>query len=383
MEVDVGMDFFLCETLPTPEPQDGDLNMMQHLNPLELSVGDSNSQRPIKRKKSGNMTDHVKRPMNAFMVWSQIERKKMAESYPDMHNAEISRRLGKQWKMLTDDDRRPYVIRSEKLREEHMRRHPDYKYRPKKKAKEMEGKQGAAAQTNQQRANNTKNNTNTLLAIEGNSYDSTMIKLGPSTTLAYNALNSKHLLKPIKQANTTNAANVPLQRIESAKLVNIKNGQCVMTTGKPFLTLSRQVGKIGSLSSSEGNFSISPQKNSLLKTTSVASGQKMFRTPLTPPPNVPGSLASPVDLEPNLSFYDDFSELFDAKKGRSNSSSSGEFQTAPTWIKTESCDSVGDLPISPLSDISTMVDFPDIYTTPEVSEMLSGQWLDSSFGLGV
>ena len=92
MEVDVGMDFFL-PTLPTPEPQDGDLNMMTHLNPLELSV-DSNHRTSGKRKK-GSGQDHVKRPMNAFMVWSQIERKKMADSYPDMHNAEISRRLGK------------------------------------------------------------------------------------------------------------------------------------------------------------------------------------------------------------------------------------------------------------------------------------------------
>lgn len=83
-------------------------------------------------KKASN---HVKRPMNAFMVWSQIERRRISEVSPDMHNAEISKRLGKRWKLLTEVDRQPYIEEAERLRLLHMQEYPDYKYRPRKKAK--------------------------------------------------------------------------------------------------------------------------------------------------------------------------------------------------------------------------------------------------------
>lgn len=77
--------------------------------------------------------DRVKRPMNAFMVWSQIQRRKLAETDPGVHNAEISKRLGRVWMTLADEERLPFVEEAERLRLFHCREFPDYKYRPRRK----------------------------------------------------------------------------------------------------------------------------------------------------------------------------------------------------------------------------------------------------------
>jgi len=85
--------------------------------------------------KTSHDGEKIKRPMNAFMVFSHYERKKIIEVQPDIHNAEISKRLGKKWKELSDSEKHPYIQEAERLRLLHLQEYPGYKYQPKKKLK--------------------------------------------------------------------------------------------------------------------------------------------------------------------------------------------------------------------------------------------------------
>lgn len=53
---------------------------------------------PVRVNGSSKNKPHVKRPMNAFMVWAQAARRKLADQYPHLHNAELSKTLGKLWR---------------------------------------------------------------------------------------------------------------------------------------------------------------------------------------------------------------------------------------------------------------------------------------------
>ncbi|KAI3384989.1 hypothetical protein SNEBB_005165 [Seison nebaliae] len=75
----------------------------------------------------------IKRPMNAFLVWSTTRRHIIANDNPKMHNSDISKQLGKEWRTLSATEREPYEQKAKQLRLMHMKLYPHYKYRPRRK----------------------------------------------------------------------------------------------------------------------------------------------------------------------------------------------------------------------------------------------------------
>ena len=302
---------------------------------------------------------------------------------------------GKRWKLLSDFERKPFILRSEKLREEHMRRYPDYKYRPKKKAKELAAAAAAASAANASKI---------AVKIETTKINSEISKVMSTAAASRVATNNNklHAIKPTKQQHQS--LNNIVRKIDSnTTFVNIASktsSQCMMPSGKPFMTLSRQVGRIGSLSSSDGNFS-SAQKTILPKTSlhqcqqqqqqrlqqqqlqqfTQLQNSRLQTQPLTPPPSVSESIPSPVTevISENNTAEFDLGQFIDTKTQCDSSLSSFDYQTAPIWTHLEGPETGFELPVSPLSDIVCDVD--NLYTTPEVNAIITGHgWIDGVFG---
>ena len=89
----------------------------------------STSATPTSRCKK--QTGHIKRPMNAFMIFSQHERKKITKDC--VHHQDVSKTLGKRWNALSHADKQPWILESKRLGKLHREQYPHYKYRPNRK----------------------------------------------------------------------------------------------------------------------------------------------------------------------------------------------------------------------------------------------------------
>lgn len=95
--------------------------------------GPSWNNKAKKRSSSTNDVNRVKRPLNPFMVWATAERRRINHEYPEMHNMEVSKMLGAMWNQMTFKQQAPYIQESARLRGLHLKLHPNYKYKPRRK----------------------------------------------------------------------------------------------------------------------------------------------------------------------------------------------------------------------------------------------------------
>ncbi|XP_022622770.1 transcription factor Sox-7-like [Seriola dumerili] len=99
-------------------------------SPLSIN-SDSSCTSPV--AKSASTEKRVRRPLNAFIIWTKEERRRLAQLNPDLENTDLSKILGKTWKAMSLAEKRPYMQEAERLRVQHTIDYPNYKYRPRRR----------------------------------------------------------------------------------------------------------------------------------------------------------------------------------------------------------------------------------------------------------
>ena len=79
--------------------------------------------------------NHIKRPLNSFMLWSHKQRQRIALENPQMPNSEISKQLGTEWRRLSESEKDHFIEEAKKLKRQHQLDHPDYKFVQRRKRK--------------------------------------------------------------------------------------------------------------------------------------------------------------------------------------------------------------------------------------------------------
>ena len=337
--------------------------------------------------KCKKVTSHVKRPMNAFMVWSQIERRRISEVQPDMHNAEISKRLGKYWKTLDDEARQPYVEEAERLRLLHLQEYPNYKYRPRKKAKGVATAVGAKAenkkdtskkssQKSNKALNNIKNGGGVMKVTNNNDINATnRLKLKLTIDKKFrdsmkdsSAVNSVTPLTSLHGGQLTPPAKVPSSPSmalpaspESASFYNeeqVSQVTAAVTQAVAYDPYAQEIkqerhDQVSPMDSPHFYSLTAPKSESEQPTDSLADLDSITEKDLLQLPT--NFNIQDLDTDFNLSL--EYSDMLSCAP------------TAPEATLT-GCSPVS----SPMDSISE-------YSTPEVAEMLGGSdWLEGSFG---
>ncbi|XP_026872059.2 protein capicua homolog isoform X2 [Electrophorus electricus] len=87
--------------------------------------------------------DHIRRPMNAFMIFSKRHRALVHQRHPNQDNRTVSKILGEWWYALGAKEKQKYHDLAFQVKEAHFRAHPDWKWCNKDRRKSLSEGRGA------------------------------------------------------------------------------------------------------------------------------------------------------------------------------------------------------------------------------------------------
>lgn len=191
---------------------------------------DATRTQPKKRVRPG----HVKRPMNAFMVFSQIERRKMVQLAPHLPNADISKCCGAKWKRMSLRERQPYMEESERLKHLHARQYPTYKYQPRKRSK-----------TNSSHSQSTNGGNGSAVASSSSSPSN-----GPSMNVTTQSVASAPTTLPPQTSIITAKEQPQTPPPTLSQPSSSSSSTAILTSGPPLTSTTNSNNHIGNSNSS-------------------------------------------------------------------------------------------------------------------------------------
>ncbi|OWF36187.1 protein capicua homolog isoform X3 [Mizuhopecten yessoensis] len=116
------------EVVPKKEPKSPTKRRTQSLSAIK---DDKEPKSPRKAKDK----DHVRRPMNAFMIFSKRHRHMVHQRHPNQDNRTVSKILGEWWYALGPKEKQKYHDLAYQVKEAHFKAYPDWKWCSKERKK--------------------------------------------------------------------------------------------------------------------------------------------------------------------------------------------------------------------------------------------------------
>ncbi|XP_049818744.1 putative transcription factor capicua isoform X4 [Aethina tumida] len=134
------------ESMPVPTEEDDDVFESEPTNPSIDSNGNKKRSQSLtslnSNNKEPNMTknkERIRRPMNAFMIFSKRHRGIVHQMHPNQDNRTVSKILGEWWYALGSDQKKQYHELASEVKEAHFKAHPEWKWCNKDRRKSSTG----------------------------------------------------------------------------------------------------------------------------------------------------------------------------------------------------------------------------------------------------